>query len=611
MKRRLFCVVLALVMTLLLIPAPASAAAPDAAQLQQQISSVYRAALRATNRYSFHGYCGSMVNWQLYLMGIDTQVYGRNGNDEYDLYASMDVTTGGYKVRSYPATQYTLKEALNAITENGTVDAYNLMVGFHWTHTAAGAMYGHAMVIHGIVDGLVYFSESYSTSVNGQYYPEGAPIVCDIDTFCDYYNSWTRFEGIIYFGLKSYAQVCDTYPAGMYAMAPKDLALYSEPCDPGVYDAEPTDRILEAGSVVEITSILQTPEGAFWYEFRAKGMTAYLPVEELVYHAACVDDVRANDLHLPAALTAGNGYIVGGTVTADHSQLQSVTVAVYPMGESEAVFSGTLTGGDNYVNLFCTELDNAMTFRQLEVGTYSIKVTAEVRTCFVKDGVLEEKITVLELWNSKLDVYDHWAYCPVVTIDANGGNVSIRQISVETGKNLGYLPNPSRTGYIFTGWALDAEGTKLVTAQTKISGNVTLYAQWSKTSYAASGWQYIDNNWQYFAAGSYVKGWFRSNGIRFYQDENGQLVRGLYEIDGSKYYFSESGAMCTGWKTVDGNTYYFNQDGVALTGEQIVDGTRYHFDERGRVLSGSAVGGFNQLIIVNGCLEAVCISMIY
>lgn len=604
MMKRLLCAALALVLTLLLIPMPAAAAAPDASDLLQQISDVYRAALRATNRYSFHGYCGKMVNWQLYLMGIDTQVYGRNGNDEYDLYSSMDVTTGGYKVRSYPATRYTLKEALNAITENGTVDAYNIMVGFHWTHTAAGALYGHAMVIHGIVDGLVYFSESYSTSVGGQYYPEGAPIVCDIDTFCDYYDSWTRFEGLVYFGLKSYAQVCDTYPAGMYAMASKDLALYSEPCDPGVYDAEPTDRILEAGAVVKIDSILQTPEGDFWYAFRAKGMTAYLPAEELIYHAECADDVRTNGLRLPAALTAGNGYIVGGTVTADHSQIESVTVAVYPEGSSEAVFSGTLAVGDKYVNLFCDELDNAMTFRLLTAGTYSIKVTAEVLSCTVKNGILEEKITVQELWNSKLDVYDYWAYCPVVTIDGNGGNVSIQQISVEYGKELGRLPNPSRTGYIFTGWSLDAAGTKPVAEKTVITGNVTLYAQWEKNSYAASGWQYIDENWQYFVSGSSVKGWFRSNGMRFYQDENGMLVRGLYKIDGDTYYFSESGAVYTGWKTVAGNTYYFNRDGVAVTGRQNVDGFIYRFSKDGKLIK-DLVGGDLTVITVDDRLQTI------
>lgn len=585
MFKRLLCSALALAMTLLLIPMPAAAAAPDSSDLTTQIRDVYLAALRATNRYSFHGYCGSMVNWQLYLMGIDTQVYGRNGNDEYDLYASMDVTTGGYKVQRYPATTYTMTEALNAITENGTVDAYNLMVGFQWTHTEAGSRYGHAMVIHGIVDGLVYFSESYSTSLGGQYYPEGAPIVCDIDTFCDYYRDWTVFEGIIYFGLKSYAQVCDTYPAGMYAMAPRDLALYSEPCDPGIYDAAPTDRILEAGSVVKISSILRTPEGALWYEFRAEGMVAYLPVEDLVYHAECIDDVKAGGIHLPAALTAGNGYIVGGTVTTDHSRLTGVTVAVYPEGGSEPVFSGTLTGGAKYINLFNQQLDNQMTFRMLQPGSYFVEITADICSYVVKKGELIENNTAVKLWHSKLDVYDHWAYCPVVTVDANGGFASVQQISVEVGKELGRLPNPSRTGYIFTGWTLDPQGTQPVTEHTKITRNVTLYAQWEKTSYALSGWQYIDGKWQYFVAGSYVKGWFVSNGVQFYQDENGQFVQGLYEINGKKYYFSESGAMCTGWKSVDGGTYYFAEDGAAVTGVQVIDDMLYRFDGQGRVFT--------------------------
>lgn len=590
MKKRLLCAVLAFALTLLLIPMPASAAAPEAADLVQQIKDVYRQALRCTNRYSFSGWCGTMVNWQLYLMGIDAQVYGRNGNDEYDLYSSMDVTTGGYKVRSYPASRYTLKEALNAITDNGTVDAYNIMVGFQWTHTAAGARYGHAMVIHGIIDGMVYFSESYSTSLGGQYYPEGAPIICDIDTFCDYYNAWTRLDGVVHFGLKSYAQMCDSYPTGMYAMAPKDLALYAEPCDPGVYDAQPTDRVLEAGSVVEITALLQTPGGDFWYEFHAKGMTAYLPAQELVYHADCTQDVQLNGLRLPAALTAGSGYIVGGTLTAEHSQIEGVTVAVYPENGTQPVFSGMLTGSGKYVDLYSSALDAQMTFRLLEAGTYRIKVTAQVRTCSIKDGALAEKVSTLELWNSKLDVYDHWAYCPVVTIDANGGEVSVQQISVEAGKTLGRLPNPSRTGYIFTGWTLDREGKKPVTENTTVSSNVTLYAQWEKNSYAASGWQYIDENWQYFVAGTYVKGWFRSNGIQFYQDENGMLLRGLHEIDGSRYYFNEAGAMCTGWKTVNASTYYFDQNGKALTGRQQIDGYTYRFSEKGALIRDIAGG---------------------
>jgi hypothetical protein len=57
-------------------------------------------------------------------------------------------------VKAYPASQYTLLDALNTITRNGTLDVYNILVGFQRTNTQLGSIYGHALLIHGIIDGM-------------------------------------------------------------------------------------------------------------------------------------------------------------------------------------------------------------------------------------------------------------------------------------------------------------------------------------------------------------------------------------------------------------------------------------------------------------------------
>jgi uncharacterized repeat protein (TIGR02543 family) len=91
--------------------------------------------------------------------------------------------------------------------------------------------------------------------------------------------------------------------------------------------------------------------------------------------------------------------------------------------------------------------------------------------------------------------YAHWkAKGPVVTLNANGGKVggaATASVVKAKGKAVGRLATPTRTGYSFLGWFTGkVKGTK-VTAKTKATRNVTLYAHWKARTYtvkfAASG----------------------------------------------------------------------------------------------------------------------------
>ena len=112
-KIRILSLLLLLVLTLLLLMPLATVDAADETdpaviQLQQQIRNTYAEARRRSGFYSFNGWCGSLVNWQTYLLGIDSAVHGCDGKNEYDMYARLDTTCGGYKVKSYPVSQYTI-----------------------------------------------------------------------------------------------------------------------------------------------------------------------------------------------------------------------------------------------------------------------------------------------------------------------------------------------------------------------------------------------------------------------------------------------------------------------------------------------------------------------
>ena len=167
------------------------------ADLIAQIRATYAAAKKRAHVRSFQGKCGKYVNQQLVIRGINTKYIGANGNREFDIYSKKSVSSGGYVIHAYGAKKYTLKSALRAI-EQQDPNARNILVGFQRGTSKAGRRYGHTLFIHGIENGMVYFSDSYAQKVNGVRCKEGAPIVCSIDTFAALYKRYT-LDGVIWF----------------------------------------------------------------------------------------------------------------------------------------------------------------------------------------------------------------------------------------------------------------------------------------------------------------------------------------------------------------------------------------------------------------------------
>jgi uncharacterized repeat protein (TIGR02543 family) len=68
----------------------------------------------------------------------------------------------------------------------------------------------------------------------------------------------------------------------------------------------------------------------------------------------------------------------------------------------------------------------------------------------------------------------------LVKFNANGGSVSTASRSVASGKAIGSLPQPTRSGYTFVGWFTAATGGNEISSSTIVTGNVTYYAHWTE-----------------------------------------------------------------------------------------------------------------------------------
>ncbi len=542
-------------------------------QMLQDAAELYRQARRIAGVSSFHGICAFLVNAQTYLLGIDTRRSGLNGNMEFDYYSKMELTDGGYRVRSFPASAYTLRQALDAVTACGRVDAYNLMVGFQSTTTELGQMYGHVLFINGIVDGTVYFTESYSASLGGKYWAEGTPIYCDIDTFCDYYEDWTQFDGLIYFGRYLGTTVTEQYNAAAYALTNRETPVYSVL---QAAESAQAELELEVGTGLELKKLLCAADGCWWYEALWQGGLFYVPADRLTVLTSCDFTPELTNFRGPTVLWAGVGCVLKGTVQG------SGTIAVTAEVLDEAgqvVLSNTLSG-DGSVDL--RKLSTPMRFSGLGAGLYRLRISASREVFSLEDGEICSYCQEQELWNGEFRIVKSGTAYVTLRFQADGGRSELDQIILPRGAALENLPSAAKSGYRLLGWSLDAQQQEQVTEQTVFDKDTTLYACWAEERQASGGWQYADGVLSY-AGGS---GWVSGAGFQFYLDETGKPLCLWQELENKAYYFNEYGVLRTGWIDLDGALRYLYSDGGWPADWASIQGRLLCFDQTGAVQLG-------------------------
>ncbi|MCQ2428322.1 MAG: hypothetical protein MJ137_08010 [Clostridia bacterium] len=190
-----------------LFPSPAATVTvPTDETMFAQISTIYQRAIDFDYKYyryangNYTSKCAHYVHVQLIINGVNTGYVSGNGNDEYDNYKNKAYSTGGRKIHAYDASKWSILAALKDISSQTPV-ATNILVGFQSTITASGKLYGHAMVIHGIIGNYVYFTDNLSGKVGGRSFKMGDPVKCTIEEFNAFYGrpSVFGYEGIIWF----------------------------------------------------------------------------------------------------------------------------------------------------------------------------------------------------------------------------------------------------------------------------------------------------------------------------------------------------------------------------------------------------------------------------
>lgn len=553
--KRILALILAVALFAAVIPTGASAATEE--ELFRKISSDYHSALAATGKESLGGYCGLMTSWQLYFMGINKYLITADGKRQFDTYCDMDYTTGGYKVRAYSAKDYTMLEALQEISEYGTRDVYNLIVGFEWTNTEAGDEYGHAVVVYGIVDGMVYFTEGFQTSFGSG---DGQATKLSIADFVRYYHDWTTFEGVIYFGRPDQKFSCTYYPANAYAKAVAEAPVYSQPC---VLTCTDTDveqlRTAAAGERFWITGVYETKEGDLYYQVQELEGEAYIAAQLLTMEKADFSDVTLEKAVLPETLKEKQQFELDGTLHSRYCEIGAVCVMVKDSeGELQMQYMPEKTDGS--FSLYGYASRKTLNFSELAKGQYTLSVYADVKSYEVKSGKVtprEETVCVSETPFSVGDAVKVQPRTAQLPAPKNGWQL-------ENGNWYYYKNNAPQTGWI----TLD---------------NVRYHLD--ATGRASTGWRYIRGARYLFTKTGALRtdGWADTREGKSYLSQSGAVVVGWQVIDGQTYFFDRLGFMVRNdWLTRDGKTYFLEADGTPIAeGWHTVDARRCFFYKDG------------------------------
>ena len=528
MKRILRIIALVLVLTLTVgIGAPAmQTSASSVSEIEQQIRRIYKKAQNYYGRSSFHGYCGGLVNAELYFMGITATVVGNNGNQEYDCYSKQTITSGGYRVRAYPPSRYTLLEALNAITENGTQDAYNILVGFQQTRSVAGSRYGHAVVIHAILDGTVYYMESYDLTINGKRYPEGTPISCSIPEFAEYYKKSTvSLDGVVYFGTKSYSDMCRLYPSYLTVAADSGAVVRTQPCEARVDSSSEHIRTLIDGEELTAVGLFLNTDGEYWYQ--VDGGKGYVKASQTRPVQFLYDDLSISKPKAPEMLRQGKKFNVEGVVTAQYNSIYTLRAqAVRIEGDTETQATSAVDNVEaKEYSLKSSAISKDLTFRRLDTGSYRYDLVAVVGNHYFDRGELQIDWKTVPVWSSDFQVVKGSANFNILSFDACGGTVATNQTIVTDGDAVGTLPVPQLEGCVFLGWYTE-EGERL-REDFVPQEDMSLSARWVSEEELYASWQEL--------------------GECLYLYSDGVTTTGCIQIDDTLYYFSSVDAVGQNW----------------------------------------------------------------
>ena len=505
--------------------------------VKQEVSRIYAKCLASAEKESFSGFCGLMTSLQLWHLGINRELTATyNGNEQFDAYRNVAVTSGGYHVTAYPAEVFTLDQALATITQNGTKDADKILVGFQSTNTEAGSVYGHALVIHTIMDGIVYYVENYYTSMAG---PEGNVIACTIEQFVKFYEDWTVLDGVIHFGDRRYSDSCQSFGTDLYVRTRFGSTLRSQPSLMGENDCRRI-RTLAAGELLHATAVYMNKNGEMFYYIDEGHYSGYVTAKAVSISRMNGEAFAARDIVLPETMKPGEDPKLSGYASAYDCSVSNMSAVVTDEAGNPILEAALDTTGSS-CNF--SALNEQLDFSQLAEGSYTLSLYATAACVTAKGGGL-------------VTVYDQ-QLIESGSLQVGEGGLARRSVPVAQEETK---PN---------GWS--------------VKDGVWYYYKHGKP---CTGWfTYLSVEYYLNANGSVTTGWAEIDGFRRYFSPTGAVCTGWVTAPDGIHHWLPDGTEATGMQVIDGKTYFFTEEGLLVTNSTLEeDGITYKIGQDGIAL---------------------------
>lgn len=208
------------------------------------------------------------------------------------------------------------------------------------------------------------------------------------------------------------------------------------------------------------------------------------------------DDVFITDVVLDSEDTSFNdnydvrqahGTVLNSQIVLEENNIDSelsLKVSFYNNSEFDYIFKDVLYAEEliEEIENVYSNLDISYTFSNQNQIISKNGGTLDVIITFKYNQISDSTSNIL---NSILNFKFEKIKFVNVKFDANGGTVDITSKEVVFNDIYGELPTPIRSGYTFSGWAVEKNGKEIITENNIVSLDYehTLYAQWNAKSY--------------------------------------------------------------------------------------------------------------------------------
>ena len=358
MKQRITAFLLSLVMLFSVCTMSASASGSGIADVT---AADYRTALSLANMSSFHGHCNLATAYQLLAIGVYQGGLDFSGAGDlwYNHFSTVSKTSGGYSVITIGG-----KNCLYELTEKYGDELYNIV---YCLGTGGSSGPRHCLLIRAIIDGQVYFADSFGCTYGSTYYPEGSCTVLSLDRFVASYKDMNGDAyGCVYFTNGETAHfpgasdntASEGFVPGSYTVTASALNVRDK--------ADTTGNILGLLSNQETVVVTAVEEN--WGQIQYQGQTGWICLSRDGKDYVRLNESDEADELLVTALSADRTIVYSG---------ETVTWTASAMGGDPATYtySFTIYRNDEVVYDSGFSAENTVSFQADADGDYQAMVT--------------------------------------------------------------------------------------------------------------------------------------------------------------------------------------------------------------------------------------------